>query len=350
MRPFIKWAGGKEAELEIIRENMPGNIERYIEPFVGGGAVCLDLENENSCINDLSEELIGLYRAIANQDQVFFDTIQGIYNDFRRIDNLIDNNRQEILDLYLEREDIEEFIRHKRVMLGRIGRVNREIFLRELRRNLHSKIRRSARLEATAAIGDEDRIKNIESAIKSAYYMTIRTLYNQTETTAADHIAYFYFVREYCYSSMFRYNGRGEFNVPYGGISYNRKDFQSKIDYLRQEETAAFMGAISIFNMDFEEFLDQVQPGENDFIFLDPPYDSDFSTYCMNEFNQEAQIRLRDCMLRTEARFMLVIKETPFIRELYERDFNISYFEKNYMVSFKNRNDRQVNHLIITNY
>ena len=35
---------------------------------------------------------------------------------------------------------------------------------------------------------------------------------------------------------MFRYNANGEFNVPYGGISYNRKDFKKKIDYIESEE------------------------------------------------------------------------------------------------------------------
>lgn len=39
MKHFIKWAGGKEKELSIIIENLPKNYDRFIEPFVGGGAV-----------------------------------------------------------------------------------------------------------------------------------------------------------------------------------------------------------------------------------------------------------------------------------------------------------------------
>ena len=39
IKPFIKWAGGKEKELTYIKENLPKKIDRYIEPFVGGGAV-----------------------------------------------------------------------------------------------------------------------------------------------------------------------------------------------------------------------------------------------------------------------------------------------------------------------
>lgn len=36
MNPIIKWAGGKEKELPYIKENLPSEINRYIEPFIGG--------------------------------------------------------------------------------------------------------------------------------------------------------------------------------------------------------------------------------------------------------------------------------------------------------------------------
>ena len=48
---------------------------------------------------------------------------------------------------------------------------------------------------------------------------------------------------------------------------------------------------------------------------------------------------------------MLVIKSTPYILSLYEnKGFNIYSFDKKYMVNFQNRNDRDVKHLMITNY
>ena len=51
------------------------------------------------------------------------------------------------------------------------------------------------------------------------------------------------------------------------------------------------------------------EPGEEDFVFLDPPYDSEFSTYAGNEFDRRDQERLADFLLnRCRARFMLVIK------------------------------------------
>ena len=99
MQPFIKWAGGKTNELSIIKENMPKNINRYIEPFIGGGAVYLNINHKISLINDLSTELINLYTCIKEQNEIFFDELEKIYLSFREIDILIDNNKDVILDL-----------------------------------------------------------------------------------------------------------------------------------------------------------------------------------------------------------------------------------------------------------
>ena len=57
MNPIIKWAGGKEKELAYIKENVPNKIERYIEPFVGGGAVFssyFEFNWLNDCKNKLN--------------------------------------------------------------------------------------------------------------------------------------------------------------------------------------------------------------------------------------------------------------------------------------------------------
>lgn len=46
-KPFIKWVGGKSQLLEAIREKYPSNIEKYCEPFVGGGAVLFDMSKRH---------------------------------------------------------------------------------------------------------------------------------------------------------------------------------------------------------------------------------------------------------------------------------------------------------------
>lgn len=351
MQPFIKWAGGKSSEIPIIEKYFPRRFNRYIEPFIGGGAVFLHLNHNKSLINDLSTELIDLYSCIKNNDSVFFEHLESIYASFREIDVVVDNNIEEIIELYQSRLSIPAFVEKHTDEFKSIGRIDYEEFSKQLTKNLSSKITRSAKLEKVKTIPDSDRVNNMECAIKSAYYMTIRHLYNTVDKKSkSQRTALFYFVREYCYSSMFRYNSKGEFNVPYGGISYNRKNFENKIDYLKSLELKDCLAHTEIYNADFEDFLKEINPKKDDFIFLDPPYDSDFSTYCMNEFDKEAQVRLHNCLSKTKANIMLVIKETPFIRDLYKDDFNTIAFDKNYLVSFKNRNNKAVNHLIITNY
>lgn len=72
-KPFVKWAGGKTQLLEDFEKYYPlqlqrGSIKRYIEPFVGGGAVLFDILQKynisEAFIFDINEELINAYKAI----------------------------------------------------------------------------------------------------------------------------------------------------------------------------------------------------------------------------------------------------------------------------------------------
>ncbi len=176
--------------------------------------------------------------------------------------------------------------------------------------------------------------------------MHLRYLYNMLPTMSiAPGVAsaIFFFVRENAYASMFRYNRSGSFNVPYGGITYNRKDLGRKIASLRSRDLQAHLSNTVLENLDFEEFLGKYPPQAGDFLFLDPPYDSDFSTYTRNEFGPRDQERLANYVLtRCPARFLLVIKNTPLIRALYEqKGLTIQAFEKKYLVSFQDRNERE---------
>ena len=69
VKPFIKWAGGKSQLLDTIREKYPKTIERYCEPFVGGGAVLIDVlanfQPKEVLINDINPELTNTYTQIA---------------------------------------------------------------------------------------------------------------------------------------------------------------------------------------------------------------------------------------------------------------------------------------------
>jgi DNA adenine methylase len=378
MKTFIKWAGGKEKELPIIKKNLPHSYKRYIEPFVGGGAVYFDIDCNNSIINDKSDELIKLYEYIKDGNKEFLNKVQELYKNWNLLEKVVENNDKELLKIYKQYSNdinenklelniikiscsdrIYEFVlAHSEEFNGVLTEsFNFKIdnFLNEIKKNLLSKICRMNKIEKIKGkMTDINILENLETAFKSAFYMHFRYLYNYKDELKISEefsFAMFYFIREYCYASMFRYNLRGKFNVPYGGISYNRKDFDKKINYIGSEEIKKYMKNTKIFNLDFEDFCKKIKLTKDDFMFLDPPYDTEFSTYAKNEFNKNDQVRLAEFLKNTEAKFMLVIKNTEFIYNLYNiPKFNIMSFDKKYLVSFQNRNDKDVEHLIITNY
>jgi DNA adenine methylase len=150
---------------------------------------------------------------------------------------------------------------------------------------------------------------------------------------------------------MFRFNSQGGFNVPYGGISYNKKTFQSKVDALFSNKMHTRLSNTQWHCSDFATFFDLVKPKTNDFIFVDPPYDSDFSDYDNREFVSVDQERLASALQDLDANIMIVIGDTPLIRRLYPiGHWTIIDNPKVYSWNIKGRNDRNKNHLLITNY
>lgn len=66
--PVLKWVGGKRQIILEISKLFPKNIHKYkyVEPFVGGGAVLFHLQPKDATINDYNKELINVYHVIKN--------------------------------------------------------------------------------------------------------------------------------------------------------------------------------------------------------------------------------------------------------------------------------------------
>lgn len=64
-RPILKWPGGKTQLLSAIKPRLPNQYGRYIEPFIGGGALFFSLRPSAGVIADINPELVNLYRSIA---------------------------------------------------------------------------------------------------------------------------------------------------------------------------------------------------------------------------------------------------------------------------------------------
>jgi len=81
LRPFVKWAGGKRQLLYEIGKRLPESWNTYYEPFVGGGALLVNLQNEErisrAVISDLNSELINLYNVVKKNPDTLIDALSG---------------------------------------------------------------------------------------------------------------------------------------------------------------------------------------------------------------------------------------------------------------------------------
>ena len=110
VKPFVKWAGGKSQLLDAIRQKYPTKIERYCEPFVGGGAVLLDVlanyKPKEVLINDINPELINTYIQIRDNVESVISILSEMQSDYWDMDN---EKRKEYF--YSQRNRFNELIK-----------------------------------------------------------------------------------------------------------------------------------------------------------------------------------------------------------------------------------------------
>jgi DNA adenine methylase len=155
----------------------------------------------------------------------------------------------------------------------------------------------------------------------------------------------FYYQRKTCFRGMLRYNKSGKFNIPFGrykSINYSElvnKDYQT------------LLGRTEILNKGFEYIFENYDD-ENNFMFLDPPYDSEFTDYGYCQFGKEEQKKLALLFRNTKIKCLMVIGKTKFIEELYNGYIVAEYDKKYRFKLYDKRIGDEINttHLIIKNY
>lgn len=362
LTPFMKWPGGKTRELPAIAAAAPPLTGRFIDPFVGGGSVLLAVPAEvDAWANDASADLIGLYRAAAEERPAFRDAAKGITRAWDALRSFEAIYRA-LADAFLDGSSglgvVAAVSRDEPMgrVLALAGPGLSDAFAARLVRDLPSKFDRMRTIQVALGrrLSDPDLLANVEGAVRAAFYMAIRARYNRARLSATRddvRLADFLFLREFAYAAMFRFNARGEFNVPYGGVTYNRSSLADKLDILLGVGMLTRLQNTTWRSGDFERFLREAAPVRSDFVFVDPPYDSDFSDYDGLPFASRDHERLVLALEGVSASVMVVIKDTPMIRRLYGSDrWRVESADKTYMWTIKSRNDRTTRHLTITNY
>lgn len=171
--------------------------------------------------------------------------------------------------------------------------------------------------------------------------------YNIRSNNELEDYKRFYYLRKTCYRGMLRYNKKGEFNVPFG--RYSKITYKELLD---PKVTFLFENT-SVTKFDFSTIFEKYSDNPENFLFLDPPYDSPFSDYGYCVFGKEQHILLAKLFKKSKAKCLMVISETPFIKELY-KDYIVFTYPKKY--KFRLHSNRitseniDKNHLVIANY
>jgi DNA adenine methylase len=174
-------------------------------------------------------------------------------------------------------------------------------------------------------------------------YYKVRA-YNNTDVL--DNAKRFYYLRKTCFRGMMRYNKKGEFNISYG--RYKTFNF----DEIINKNYEKLLKQTCIFNSSFEKIFEDYN-NENNFMFLDPPYDSKFTNYGFSTFGKLEHEKLAKCFRETNIKCLMIIGKTDFIEELYN-GYIVGNYEKKYKFRLHSgiitSNSIDNTHLIIKNY
>lgn len=80
-KPVLKWAGGKTQLLEQIYPRLPSEFNKYIEPFIGGGALFFAMGPDRAIISDSNPELVNLYRQLASNVDAVIAELSEFHNN-----------------------------------------------------------------------------------------------------------------------------------------------------------------------------------------------------------------------------------------------------------------------------
>ncbi len=193
------------------------------------------------------------------------------------------------------------------------------------------------------------------------FFLEVRDIFNEKLLNDIDRTKYLIFLNRTCFNGLYRVNGKGKFNVPFGRYPHpticNARVITADSELLNRVETI-------ILNGDFEATAEYLSDGPN-FFYFDPPYrplnaTSSFNSYAKEAFNDDEQTRLRDFCARLNGnphvKWMLSNADCSaknpddtFFEQIY-RDFHIHrvYASRNINANAEKRG--KLSELLIKNY
>ena len=290
VHPFVKWAGGKGQLLSELNKMIPGQFNRYFEPFLGGGALFFHLVsngikfNAPPYLSDTNGKLITTYKAIKSNVKEVVRLLQIYETEYKKYSPY-------------SKEQQEYYFQ-----------------LRDAFRNF---------------------CKN--TTTKSSSDVEIAALFIMLNKT--------------CWNGLYRENPKGEFNVPPGKYENPKICDSSNLENVSKALVGATILADDYRNVLETE---NAQKGDFVYLDppYDPvSYTSNFTAYTPNGFGRENQIQLANAFRKLSDRGCSVLlsnSDTPFIRELYS-DFIIKEVDVQRAINCKGSKRAGHKELLISN-
>ena len=263
MRPLLKWAGGKRQLLPVLEQYYPATFRRYLEPFVGSGAVFFHLastsvlDSRTVILSDVNTDLIGCYTVVRDRTEAVIKALQSLEREHRRHGD----------ECYYDVRD-RRFNPSRATLMAESG-------------------------------GDGKRAATRYSPELAAMLI---------------------FLNRTGFNGLFRLNRVGAFNVPAGRYSDPRI---CDADHVRQVASVLQRSGVAIQHRGFEDALGEA--GDGDFVYCDPPYaplsrTSSFASYTATGFAALDQQRLTEAVVRAchrGARVVVSNSSAPEIESAY---------------------------------
>lgn len=187
-------------------------------------------------------------------------------------------------------------------------------------------------------------INDLVDGYSEAQYYDVRR--NLREGTIVERAAKFIYLNKTGYNGLVRYNRSGGFNVPWG----HKKSLRVSSVY---DSDNIYALSKLLHGVDVRcRTYSACRPKAGDFVYLDPPYASNFSTYNAGGFGDDEQRKLADWCRSLDSRgvfFMLSNSDVPLINELYT-DFDVHHITAPRAVSCKGDGRKPVQEVLVTNY
>ena len=126
---------------------------------------------------------------------------------------------------------------------------------------------------------------------RKLFFLQQRNLFNTKSLNSIDNCTLFFFLNRTCFNGLYRVNKAGKFNVPFGKYAT-----PTICDAATIYADSKVLQNVEIMTGDFEQTFTKIK--ENTFFYFDPPYrplssTSSFNDYSKEDFNDDAQIRLK---------------------------------------------------------